>query len=187
MGAVQIKGTALGSVQRYVEERFGEGEWRTLRAALTPDERKAIETGILASAWYPFSLFVKVLRAAESQLGSRVPRLQHEMGRASADFGLNTFYKVFFKVGSPQFILARTAKVWRTYYTSGEMTVPASGDGHAVLELVGFEEPAPELCERLPGFFERTAELSGGSDVRHVHDVCVHRGGATCRFEAWWS
>jgi len=109
------------------------------------------------------------------------------MGRAAAEYGLTTFYKIFFKVGSPQFIITRSAKVWRTYYTSGEMTVPVCEDGHAVVELVGFEEPARELCERLPGFFERTVELSGGRGVRLVHETCVHRGATSCRFEAWWS
>ena len=187
MAAVQIKGTALGSVQRYVHEHFGEDEWRAMVAALAPAERQPIEHGILVSAWYPFGLFIAIVRAAEAQLGTRVPRLHREMGRAAADYGLTTLYKIFFKVGSPQFIITRSAKVWRTYYTSGDMTVPVCEDGHAVVELVGFEEPARELCERLPGFFERTVELSGGREVRLIHDVCVNRGASTCRFESWWS
>lgn len=187
MATIQIKGTALGSVQRYVLEQFTDADWRALLAALGPEERQRIEGGILASAWYPFALFIRMVQTAEAQLGPRVPRLHHEMGRAAADYGLTTFHKLFYKVGSPQFIITRAAKVWRTYYTSGEMTVPVCEDGHAVVELVGFEEPARELCERLPGFFERTVELSGGRAVRLVHETCVHRGGKSCRFESWWS
>jgi predicted hydrocarbon binding protein len=185
--SVQIKGTALGSVQRYVHEQFGEAEWRALLAGLPPEERQPIEGGILVSAWYPFALFVRMVQAAEAQLGLRVPRLHHDMGRAAAEYGLTTFYKLFYKVGSPQFIITRSAKVWRTYYTSGDMTVPVCEDGHAVVQLAGFEEPARELCARLPGFFERTVELSGGRSVRLVHETCVHRGGEACRFESWWS
>jgi hypothetical protein len=187
VATIEIKGTALGSVQRYVLEHFTEADWRALLAALDPQERQRIEGGILASAWYPFALFIRMVQTAEAQLGPRVPRLHHEMGRAAADYGLTTFHKLFYKVGSPQFIITRAAKVWRTYYTSGEMTVPVCEDGHAVVELVGFEEPARELCERLPGFFERTVELSGGRAVRLVHETCVHRGGKSCRFESWWS
>jgi hypothetical protein len=187
VATVQIKGTALGSVQRYVQEHFGEEQWRALLAALTPGERQPIEGGILVSAWYPFALFIRMVQVAQAQLGTRVARLHHEMGRAAADYGLTTFHKLFYKVGSPQFIITRAAKVWRTYYTSGEMIVPVCESGHAVVELAGFEEPARELCERLPGFFERTVELSGGREVRLVHDTCVHRGGTTCRYESWWS
>jgi len=187
VGAVQIKGTAIGSVHRYVREHFGEDDWRAMLATVEPPVRQPIVGGILVSAWYPFALFIRIVQAAEAQFGARIPRLHREMGRAAAEYGLTTFYKIFFKVGSPQFIITRSAKVWRTYYTSGEMTVPVCEDGHAVVELVGFEEPARELCERLPGFFERTVELSGGRGVRLVHETCVHRGATSCRFEAWWS
>jgi predicted hydrocarbon binding protein len=187
MAGVEIKGTALSSVQRYVLERFGDDKWREVLAALQPAERAQIEGGILVSAWYPFSLFIRTVQVAEAQLSAQVPRLHREMGRAAAEYGLTTFYKIFFKVGSPQFIITRSAKVWRTYYTSGEMRVVASETGHAVVELVGFEEPARELCERLPGFFERTVELSGGRDVKLLHTKCVNRGEPSCRFEAWWS
>jgi len=184
---VRIKGTALSSAHRYVAERFGQDTWRTVVATLAADERQQIEGGILVSAWYPFALFMRIVRVLEAQLGPQVPRLHREMGRAAADYGLTTFYKIFFKVGSPQFIVSRAAKVWRTYNSSGEMPVPVCEHGHAVVELVGFEDPARELCERLPGFFERTVELSGGRDVKLVHSKCVNRGESNCRFEAWWS
>ena len=187
MAAVEIKGSALGSVQQYAHEHFGEEEWRALLAALPPDEYRPIDGGILVSAWYPFTLFIRILQAAEARWGAQIPRLQHEMGRASAEYGLTTLYKIFFKVGSPQFIITRAARVWHSYYSSGEMSVTVSEDGHVVVELTGFEEPARELCERLLGFFERTIELSGGRTVRFVHDVCVRNRGAACRFEGSWS
>jgi uncharacterized protein (TIGR02265 family) len=184
---VMIKGTALSSAQRYVREQHGEARWGEVLGALDADDRRTVEGGVLVSAWYPFALFMRLVRAVETHLGGQVPRLHREMGRAAAEYGLTTLYKVFFKVGSPQFIISRAAKVWRTYNSSGEMTVPVSEPGHAVVELIGFEEPARELCERLPGFFERTVELSGGREVKLVHTKCVNRGETACRFEAWWS
>jgi hypothetical protein len=187
VSAVQIKGTALSSAERYVREQFGEPAWRRVLATLAPEDRQQIENGVLVSAWYPFALFMRIVRELEAQFGARVPRLHREMGRAAAEYGLTTFYKVFFKVGSPQFIISRVASVWRTYNSSGELTAPVSEKGHAVVELSGFAEPARELCERLPGFFERTVELSGGRDVKLVHSLCVNRGEPVCRFEAWWS
>jgi hypothetical protein len=73
------------------------------------------------------------------------------------------------------------------YNSSGQMTAPVCEKGHAVVELAGFAEPTPELCERLPGFFERTLEVSGGRDVKLIHSLCVNRGDPTCRFEGWWT
>jgi hypothetical protein len=187
VGEVQIKGTAISSAQRYAQEHFGEEGWRIVLDGLAAEERQQIASGVLVSAWYPFSLFIKIVRLLEMHFGSKVPRLHREMGRAAAEYGLTSFYKIFFSVGSPQFIISRAAKVWRTYYGSGEMTAPVCEKGHAVVELSGFAEPAPELCERLPGFFERTVELSGGRDVKLVHPLCVNRGEPVCRFESWWT
>jgi hypothetical protein len=187
MSPVEIKGTALNSIERYVREHFGEDGWRSVLADLPAVDRSRLDTGILVSAWYPFALFLALVRVVGARFGSDRPRLHHEMGRAAAEYGLTTLYKIFFRVGSPQFIVSRAAKVWRTYYTSGEMTAPVSEKGHAVVELAGFAEPARELCERLPGFFERTIELSGGKDVELVHTVCANRGGNVCRFEGRWT
>lgn len=61
-----------------------------------------------------------------------------------------------------------------------------SEPGHAVIESSGFGDPAPELCERLLGWMQRMIELSGGRGFRSVHDECVNRGGAVCRFVGWW-
>jgi hypothetical protein len=187
VGEVKIKGTAISSAHRHAREHFGEDGWRIVLDGLTPEDRQQVERGVLVSAWYPFSLFITIVRVLEKHFGGQVPRLHREMGRAAAEYGLTSFYKIFFKVGSPQFIISKAAKVWRTYNSSGEMTAPVCEKGHAVIELAGFAEPAPELCERLPGFFERTGELSGGRDVKVVHPLCVNRGDATCRFEAWWT
>jgi hypothetical protein len=184
---VQIKGTALVSAQRYVRERFGDEAWLAVLLGLEPEDRHRLEQGILVSAWYPFSLFIRLVRRLEADFGGQVPRLHREMGRAAAEYGLTTIHKLFFKVGSPQFIISRVANVWRTYNSSGDMTAPLCEHGHAIVELAGFAEPARELCERLPGFFERTVELSGGREVRLVHAQCVNRGEPVCRFEAWWS
>jgi hypothetical protein len=183
---VHIKGTALSSAERYVREHFGAPEWGRVLEGLDPADRAAIANGILVSAWYPFALFMKIVRRVEALFGGQVPRLHRDMGRAAAEYGITGFYKVFFKVGSPQFIISRAAKVWRTYNTSGELSAPVSEKGHAVIELSAFAEPARELCDRLPGFFERTAELSGARNVRLVHTQCVNRGEPVCRFEAWW-
>jgi hypothetical protein len=84
---------------------------RMVLDGLTPEDRQQIEGGVLVSAWYPFSLFIKIVRLLEKHFGGQVLRLHREMGRAAAEYGLTTFYKVFFKVGSPQFIISRATNV----------------------------------------------------------------------------
>jgi len=51
---------------------------------------------------------------------------------------------------------------------------------------IGFEGGAPQFCERIFGWMQRTLELAGANNLRSKHDLCVHRGGSACRFEGDW-
>jgi hypothetical protein len=62
----------------------------------------------------------------------------------------------------------------------------ASGPGFATVDLVDFPDGAPEYCERIRGWMERTMELAGAASLRSVHSLCVHRGDHVCRFEGYW-
>lgn len=187
MSAVQVKGTALASTIRFVQETLPADALPHVLGALPPDERKALETGVLVSAWYPFSMLIRLMREVGRYDQGRTPHLYRLMGRASAEYSLTTIYRIFFKIGSPQFTLSKAARVFGSYYDSGTMEAVVNDRGHAILELRGFAEPAPEFCERLWGWCERTIQLIANRDLaRAAHIKCVHRGDPTCQFEGFW-
>ena len=181
----KVKGTAVVASVRYVSERFGAKELAAVLAGLPDEDRRILEGGVLASSWYPVPLFLRFMQEAEKQLGAKEPDLVRRMGRASADYGVKTVYKIFFKVGSPAFIIGRAARVFGSYYDTGKLTVVDTSSGGAVLDLEGFEG-APQFCERIRGWMERTVELAGAKNLRAEHTLCVHRGDALCRFEGTW-
>jgi hypothetical protein len=180
-----VKGTAVDASLRYVRERFGEAALASVLDALSEPDRAAIGRGVLASSWYPMDALLAFMTEAERQLGPRESDLARRMGRASSEYSLKGIYKIFFKVGSPEFIIARAAPVFSSYYDTGEMKVTESVHGRASMELVGFTG-ALQFCERVHGWMERTLELSGARGVRLVHSACVHRRDPVCRFEARW-
>ncbi len=182
-----VKGTALVSTVRFVTERFGPDGLTRVLARLAPEQRTTIANGVLASVWYPFPLLIDLMRATRAEFGREVPDVVRAMGRASADYALTGIYKIFLRFGSPQFIISKASSVMKTYLSTGETRTVTSEKGHAVMEIVGFGDPAPEYCERLEGWMARTLELSGASGIRIVHDTCVTRGGDRCRFEGWWT
>jgi len=181
----QVKGTAVIATMRFLEERFGDATLASVLQALSPAERALIEPAALASSWYPMSLLLRVMRESQAALGGH-PRIMRDMGRASAEYGLTTVYRIFLKVGSPQFIIGHAARVFGSYFDRGEMRVRESRAGHATLDLLGFHEGSPELCERIRGWMERTMEMSGARNLRSAHSLCVHRGDAACRFQVDW-
>lgn len=182
----QVKGTAVQSSLRYVRERFGEGPFARVIEALPEGDRAAFGHGVLASSWYAMDALLRFMQEAERQLGAQEPDVVRRMGRASCDYGVTGVYKIFFKVGSPEFIIARAARVFASYYDTGALKVVESGAGRAVVELTGLEGGAPQFCERIYGWMQRTLELAGAKNLRSAHSACVHRGDATCRFEGSW-
>ena len=182
----QVKGTAVQSSQRYLRERFGEAPLARVVEALPEGDRAKLGQGVLASSWYPMDTFLRLMLEAERQFGAQEPAVVRNMGRASCDYGLTTVYKIFFKVGSPEFIISRAARVFSSYYDTGELRIAESGPGRAVAELVGFEGGAPQFCERIFGWMQRTLELAGAKNLRSAHSACVHRGDPVCRFEGSW-
>lgn len=184
--AVQVKGTAIVASLRYLGERFGDDALAHVLQGLPRSDRLALEGAILASSWYPAALLLRFMQEAEWQLGSQQPELARHLGRASADYGLRTVYRIFFKLGSPEFIIARAASVFGSYWDTGKLVQEEHGRGHAVFVLEGFEGAAA-FCARMLGWMERTLELAGAKQVRVAHVSCLHRGEAACRFEGTWS
>jgi uncharacterized protein (TIGR02265 family) len=181
----RVKGTAVQSSLQYVRERFGDDSLARVVAALPEADRRALE-GVLVSSWYDVETFRRFMVEAERQLGTQEPDVVRRMGRFSCDQGITTVYRIFFKLGSPEFIIRRAARVFSSYYDTGELRIVESGPGRAVGELAGFEGGAPQFCERIFGWMQQTLERAGAKNLRAKHDVCVHRGGAVCRFEGDW-
>ena len=182
----QVKGTAVQSSLRYVRERFGEDSLARVIEALPETDRKAFGHGVLASSWYGMDAFLRFMQEAERQLRAQEPDVIRRMGRASCEYGVTGVYKIFFKVGSPEFIISRAARVFSSYYDSGELRIAESGTKRVVAELAGLEGGATQFCERIYGWMQRTLELAGAKNLRSAHSACVHRGDPVCRFEGSW-
>ena len=181
----QVKGTAVVASVRYVRERFGDEALARVLERLPAEESRVLGGGILASAWYPMPLFLDFMQEVERQLAAQEPQVIRRMGRASAEYGITGVYKIFFKLGSPEFIIGRAARVFGSYYDTGEIVVVESRAGRAVLDLGGFAG-APQFCERILGWMEKTVEMAGAKKLRSDHPHCVHRGDASCRFVGDW-
>jgi hypothetical protein len=183
----RVKGSAVKSSVGFVKEKLGEEGFQRVIAAMG-DEGTTLEGPILPSEWYDFSLLLRFMSAAQPHITLPPGRtLAWEMGRFSADYGLKTIYRVFFKVADAAFIIRKAPQVLSSYYDSGKMSVLASDPGSAAIRLVDFDQPDPRFCDRLLGWMERTLELSGAKAIRMEHPKCVARGDDSCDYVGRWS
>ena len=182
----RVKGPVLVSTLKYLQQKYGkEGVTRVLRS-LSLDEQKVLNGSLLMSKWYPRSLLIHLMKASRLLLAQGDTEFYRNCGRASADYAVNTVYKLLFILASPSFIAQQGSIIYGTFYSTGRLRVVDKGRHIAVAELTDLDGH-PEVCGRVWGWLERTLELAGAKSVRVTHPQCMcNMGQSVCRFEGAW-
>jgi hypothetical protein len=183
---VQVKGSALASRVLWVELNHGEAGNARLRAACSPELVMAIDAGIQKARWYPFGQFVELNEAIDESFGVGDLELVRTLGRFGADASLTTIYRLFYKVGSVHWILARAVRLWSAHYDSGYLELVAREPHRAVARVCGFATPHRIHCLSVEGWCERSLELSAGGTARVVETRCRTRGDDCCEYACSW-
>ncbi len=183
----EIKGTAVASTLKYITENYSSDGLKTILDNLTDTKDKEIfSSTIFPSSWYPIQSFSNLCKSIKQAFGKKDPNILRKIGRYSAEQGLTTIYKLFYRFGSPQFIISKASIIWGRYYTSGKLEVVSSDKTSAIVHLIDFDLPSIEICERVMGWMEGSLALSGGKNISIKETLCKARGDAYCRFEAKW-
>ena len=158
---MMVKGTGPMALNAFVKTKFPNRfeEWL---AAIPPESRKTHQTSILAFELYPLydSLAVPTEKVCDLFYNGD----EHgawETGIHSASYALSGFYKIFFKVGSPQFIIDRASRVFSNYYPEGVLRVEESSSRRCVLRIVKFPEPYRVVELSIAGWVEGALALMG--------------------------
>ncbi len=104
-----MKGSALTSRLLWVSLNHGEAGMARLAAAAGPPLREIVEQGAARPTWYPFEMFVELNERIDAMFGSGDLSLVKVLGRYGADANLTTIYRLFYKVGTVQWILSRAS------------------------------------------------------------------------------
>lgn len=182
----EIKGSAITARMRYVREHHGEDGVRAVREALTPEHRKVLEGRVLPHEWVPFALFTDFCVEIDRRFGKGDMAVCREMGRYAARVNLPTLYRIFYALGSPEFILRRAGKVWAVHYSSGRMETTFAdkvGMKEVRLAIVDFDGPHVAHCQSVLGWAEESVVLSGGKEARGAMLSCRASGQATCEMK----
>ncbi len=180
-----IKGTAVKSTLSYIRERLGNRESEFL-ATLPEEFRPLMTQSILVSGYYEALGVGEIMERCANFLGVPTGKFYLECGQASADFGLNTVYRIFLKLGSPEYIIKKAPLVWRSYYSQGNFEVLQSSPVTATVRIVDGDLPHPAICGRIEGWMARTMELSGGKNVAMTHVRCSFKGDDCEEWKGQW-
>ena len=181
-----VKGSALASRVLWVQLGHGAAGVDRVKAAASPELRASLDEGIKNARWYPFEQFVELIVKIDTIFGQGDLGLVRELARFGADANLTTIYRLFYKVGSTQWILGRAVRLWSAHYDSGYLEVMTRGSKSAILRIRGFATPHQVHCRSVLGWAERSIELSGGKRVEAVEVKCRTRGDDCCQLDAKW-
>jgi hypothetical protein len=181
-----VKGSAMTSRVLWVQLEHGETGLNRLVAQCSPELRTFIENGFHKARWYPFEQFIELNIVIDRLFGQGDLALVRTLGRFGADANLTTIYRLFYKLGSVQWILGRAVRLWSAHYDSGYLEVATRGPKQAILRLRGFDTPHPAHCLAWSGWAERSIELSGGKRTMMMETKCRNKGDELCQLDATW-
>lgn len=181
----QMKGSAFTARFGYLRETYPD-RWEAFLSELDPSTRELATSRILKSAWYPFEHFVDLNVVADRVMGQGDLALARTLGAHAAEANLPTLYRLFFKLGSPDYILRNAAALWTVHHDTGHaVLVKREGDA-AEYQVHEHGSPHPTLCRSVEGFVTRSLELTGVREVSVKEIACVTEGAPYCAFEGRW-
>lgn len=181
-----VKGAAITARLRFVREHHGDAGVQRVLAAVPAATRGVLDARVLPQAWAPYDVLVDVCVAIDQLFGRGDLAVCYEMGRYAAEVNLPTLYRLFYRLGSPQFILRKAAQLWSVHYDSGKLAAFEEGRDGARLEIVDFERPHRAHCLSVLGWTSRSIELSGGLLQKADEERCRTRGDETCELVLRW-
>ena len=184
---MEVKGTAIATVPLFIKERFGEGGLNQWTDALTPEACKVYQASVLVSSWYPLKeVLIQPLRKMCDLFYAGDLKGARESGRFSADYSLKGIYKIFVKLGSPEFMVRRAGTILPMYYTPSEMKVVESRKGQGIMQITKFPDMDQVLEIRIAGWMERAIEISGGKQPNIKITRSLTAGDPLSEFLATW-
>jgi len=139
-----------------------------------------------AFTWYPFESLKAYLDGAQEHFkGHRY--LLHEMGRFSVDYQMNRFLRFILGNITVERAVSRVPVLWQRYYRPGKMEVVKNTPGYVCVVLKEFPHESVLFCERLCGWMQRLAEITGVLNSHVDHNQCSAQGADACVFDIRWS
>lgn len=182
---IPCKGNWVAARHRYVLEEYGQLGVDDVASRLEGRPRETFLAPPLTMALGDVGTVVEIDRAiVDGPMNGRIPRMK-EFGGKIARYDVPVVYRVFFRIGTPGFILGRIGLVYGQYIKRGRMSASiGKSEGEVTLR----EVPLPYyLCEHgISGWIEAALELAGAQTFFARQLRCVHRGDAECMWHVVW-
>ncbi|MGC4118061.1 MAG: hypothetical protein QM765_26630 [Myxococcales bacterium] len=182
-----VKGTAVLGMMEMLRDKHGEQAVAAVLAQMKPENVACVSKQVLRSQWYPWPVLVDLCERADVACGKGDMRLVRGAAFHVAQSQLGGVLKFLLNMGSIESILHAASMTWKSHYGSGEYKVVSSKKGHFVVEITGFQDPHPVVCELVAGWVEGLLEDRKTQWQPVEHPLCVTRGDRCCQYVIRWT
>jgi hypothetical protein len=186
MEEVRIKGGSVLHLKQFLVEDQGEPEVSGWIDALD-DELRDIMRLPLPAAWYPFSHYLRLERAAVDRFYGGNPIAAERIGAYDLRQNISRFFRIMLRAMNVTFLLDKTSQMWGHVMSAGEAVVIRDEDGKgAALEIRGLQPTDEVWFYDMVGSVREALRMCGAKNP-HVR---IHRGngrdGLAARIHGRW-
>jgi hypothetical protein len=171
----------------WVRLNHGHNGVEKLCEAVSPKLAAEVREGIKVANWYNFEEFIELNTEIDKLFGTGDGSLIRTLGSWGAEANLTTIYRLFYKVGTVRWVMARAARLWHLHYDEGRLSLRELAGNEIELVIEDFPTPHCAHCQSVLGWAEKSIALSGGEDVKGAIAACRHQGAPVCRLRGRWS
>lgn len=184
---VHIKGTAVLDALEAIKARAGKAELVKIISHLDPETQEIFQRPISRSSWYSCDAFSSFLEADIRETAGGNPQELVKRAEAVTEKQLSGIYKMFVRLGSPEFVIRRIAAVHSTYFDGVQIIPEMKGSNAATIQYVGFSPNHRIMGFIILGFFRKALEISGAKKVDVHFTVRIEAGEKFCELALTWN
>jgi len=159
---MEVKGAALVSTKDFIIKKFGDTGYKKWLNELPENIAKIYFESILLSKWFPLKeCLTEPTQIMCNMFYKSDVKGAWEAGRYSAEYSLRGIYRIFVKMGSPQFIAQKASLILPLFYKPSRMSVEMLSDTNGSLKIHQFSDICDIIENRIGGWIEMALELSG--------------------------
>jgi hypothetical protein len=184
----QTKGAVLKAWIGFLNERYGAQAIGAAMASLAPADKQLVSSPFLDSSWYAYDTLHALRRLNRLLVTAADGDLSEDIGRHIAQEVFTGVYRSLL-ARDPIKQIEKFAWISDFFFRETRTLDTEVMSPRTCLVRYRYDQgarPTRGICSSLLGFWSRTLELSGASNVRAAHRKCVVEGAECCEFTFAW-
>ena len=160
MSEALSKAAGFNTTAKALRRMLGNERFEQLTQTLPADTQALLRRPPPAMQWLPLGHFLALIHGAEACLGG-VSHVE-ELARKAISEDLNTVYRVFIRLATPQYVLTRAANLFSTYnQNNGELVIRQTSVTSVEVAYIGQASDSPAYWAYQKGALWAVVNLLG--------------------------